>query len=95
MPSGSSLQFSWQNKIGDFINLKANLLVSIICPKEAAKKCYFLFGSTISLPLKNKNKIFYFRQLIVIYGHITLKFVGKCFYWFVTIIAQGYFSPKM
>ena len=78
--------------------------------KGCRKKSYFLNDSAIKrdvgggerpchsekkiilLPFKKKNTL----DSLSTYGHITLKFVGRYFSWFVTIFYQkiGPFQPK-
>ena len=55
----------------------------------------FFYYFFILLPFRNK-KYFTFDNLSI-YGHITLKFIDRYFYWFVTIFSKkgGYFSPKI
>ena len=46
-----------------------------------------IFERKLLLPFKNKN--YFTLDNLSKYGHITLKIVGRCFYWVVTI-----FPPK-
>ena len=56
----------------------------------AIKNFFFIF-------LLFENKIYFTLDNLSTYGHITLKFVGWYYNWFVTIFATKYgsFSPKI